>query len=339
MSRTHLVIGASGFLGSHVARALTADDENVRVLVRPTSSTRGIDDLDVDVRYGDVHDPESLRRAMNGVDVVYHCVVDARPWLRDPAPLYRTNVDGLRTTLDVAAGHGLHRFVHTSSICTLPIGASAVNEDTGPHNWLDRAGHYVRSRVEAEDLALSYAHDGRVPVVSMCVANTYGPGDHLPTPHGGFVKGAARGRQPWYVRGVAAETVDVRDAARALVLAGERGAVGERYAVAAEHLEMRRLLEVAAQSTGAPPPRYGIPVGLLSAGGLVGENIARLLRRDLRLTRTSIRLMHVMTPVDHTKATRDLGWHPRPVEQSIRDAAAFFTTRRTASVPDAQEQP
>lgn len=181
MSRTHLVIGASGFLGSHVARDLAERGEDVRVLTRQSSSTLGIDDLDVDRRIGDVHDADSIRRAMDGVDVVYHCVVDARPWLRDPAPLYRTNVEGLRAVLDVAVEHDLHRFVHTSSIGTLPIGETPVNEQSGPHNWLARAGHYIQSRVDGENLALSYAQHRNVPVVSMCVANTYGARDFLPT--------------------------------------------------------------------------------------------------------------------------------------------------------------
>ncbi|KRB76569.1 NAD-dependent dehydratase [Nocardioides sp. Root190] len=331
--RSHLVIGASGFLGSHVVRQLVEQGEQVRVLVRATSSTQGIDGLPVERHVGDVHDAESVRRAMAGVDVVHHCVVDARPWLRDPAPLYRTNVEGLRTVLDVAADHDLHRFVHTSSIGTLPIadratGAGPVTEQSGPHNWLERGGDYIRSRVQGEDLALSYAAGGRVPVVSMCVANTYGSGDFLPTPHGGFVKLAARGRQSWYVRGVGAEAVGVRDAARALVLAGERGAVGERYIVSERHLSMRDVLDTAADAAGVARPRTGIPVGVLAAGGFVGEQVARILRRDIRLTRTSIRLMHVMTPLDHGKATRELGWEPAPVHDAIREAAAFFTQRK-----------
>lgn len=330
MSRTHLVIGASGFLGSNVARQLVEDGRSVRLLTRATSSLRGIDDLDVDRRTGDVHDAESIREAMDGVDVVHHCVVDARPWLRDPSPLYRTNVQGLRTVLDVAAEYDLHRFVHTSSVGTMPVDDRVVDEATGPHNWLDRSGHYIQSRVDGENLALKYARVGRVPVVSMCVANTYGPGDFLPTPHGGFVKNAARGKQSWYASGVGAEVVGVRDAARALVLAGEHGTPGERYIVSDRFMEMREVLEVAAKATGADPPRLGIPVGVLAVGGLLGEHAARLLRKDIRLTRTCIRLMHIMTPLDHSKATRDLGWEPRPTEEAIRAAAVFFTTRRTA---------
>ena len=122
MAGTKLVIGASGFLGSHVAKQLIARGErDVRVLIRPTSSTCGIDGLPVDVRYGDIFDTEALRAAMDGCDVVYYCVVDARPWLRDPRPLWRTNVDGLRNVLEVASDADLYRFVFTSSIGTIGL--------------------------------------------------------------------------------------------------------------------------------------------------------------------------------------------------------------------------
>ncbi|MEQ6901559.1 NAD-dependent epimerase/dehydratase family protein [Nocardioides sp. YIM 152588] len=327
-SGRHLVIGASGFLGSHVVRRLAESGEDVRALVRTTSSTRGIDDLDVDLRYGDVHDAESVRAAMEGVDVVHHCVVDARPWLRDPSPMYRTNVEGVRTVLEVARDHDLRRFVFTSSIATLPIADRPVSETDTVHNWLDRGGHYVRSRVEAERVALGYARDHGVPVVAMLVANTYGPGDHLPTPHGGFLRAAVRGKAPAYVRGVATEVVDVRDAAQAYLLAADRGAAGERYIVAARWISSRDLLTLGAEHAGVPAPRWGIPRSVISAAGLIGEGVAAARGRDLRLTRTTARLMHVMTPLDHSRAVEELGWRPRPFEETVRDATDFFTSQR-----------
>src|SRR3954451_21871802 len=119
MSTTKLVIGASGFLGSHVTRQLVEAGENVRVMVRPTSSTRAIDDLDVEVRHGDIFDLDTLRAAMAHCAVVYYCVVDARPWLHDPTPMYRTNVEGLRNVLNAAVDAHLTRFVFTSSIGTI----------------------------------------------------------------------------------------------------------------------------------------------------------------------------------------------------------------------------
>ena len=182
MTGTKLVIGASGFLGSHVTKQLIADGESdVRVLIRTTSSTRGIDGLPVDIRYGDIFDTEALRSAMAGCDVVYYCVVDARPWLRDPAPMWRTNVDGLRNVLDVALDADLRRFVFTSSIGTIGRVDGGLADEGTAHNWLDVGGAYIRSRVAAEDMVRSYSADRGLPGVAMCVANTYGPGDFLPT--------------------------------------------------------------------------------------------------------------------------------------------------------------
>ncbi|MEV0358639.1 NAD-dependent epimerase/dehydratase family protein [Nocardia sp. NPDC050697] len=328
MSGSSLVVGASGFLGSQVTRALAERGERVRALVRPTSSLRALAGVDAEIVHGDIDDPESLRAAMAGCAVVYYCVVDARPWLRDPAPLYRTNVESLRTVLEVAAGAGLRRFVFTSSVATLPIGAAPVAEDAGPHNWQRRGGDYVRSRVLAEELVLEYAGERGLPAVAMCVANTYGPGDYQPTPHGSFVAMAARGKLPLYVRGAGAEVVDIRDAAEALILAAEHGRPGERYIVSAGWRGTRELHDLAARTTGAPPARYGIPRAVLPVAGLLGEFTARVARKDVRVTRVSMRLMHTMTPLDHGKAERELGWRPRPIEETVADAARFFTRPR-----------
>ncbi|MGI5218764.1 NAD-dependent epimerase/dehydratase family protein [Nocardia sp. CA-290969] len=331
-----LVIGASGFLGSHVTRHLVEQGERVRAMVRETSSLRALAGSDIELVTGSIEDPEALRAAMRGCDIVYYCVVDARPWLRDPTPLFRTNVTSLRTVLDVAVEAGLRRFVFTSSVATLPIGDGVLDESSGPHNWTRAGGAYVRARVEAEDLVLRYARERGLPAVAMCVANTYGEGDYLPTPHGAFIAAAARGKMPFYVRGAGAEVVGIRDAAHALVLAGERGRIGERYIVSAGYRTTRELLDLAASVTGAAPPKYGIPRKLLPVAGLLGELYAWITRRDIRVTRVTMRLMHIMTPLDHSKAERELGWRPRPIEDAIREAAVFFTTRRRRGTGSAE---
>ena len=179
MARTKLVIGASGFLGSHVTKQLVARGEDVRVMIRSTSSTQGIDGLPVDIHYGDIFDTDAVRAAMQGCDVVYYCVVDARAWLRDPGPLWRTNVEGLRNVLDVAVDADLYRFVFTSSIGTIGRSPDGLADEDTAHNWLDVGGDYIRSRVAAEDLVVRYCTEKGLPGVAMCVANTFGPGDWL----------------------------------------------------------------------------------------------------------------------------------------------------------------
>jgi dihydroflavonol-4-reductase len=324
-----LVIGASGFLGSHVTRQLVQRGDDVRVLLRTTSSTEAIDDLDVERQYGDVFDDDALRAAMVGVDDVFYCVVDTRAWLRDPAPLFRTNVEGLRHVLDAAVGADLRRFVFTSSIGTIGIrsdGSPASEEDA--MNWSDRGGGYIQSRVAAEHLVLSYASERGLPAVALCVANTYGPGDYAPTPHGGLLAAAAKGKMPVYVKNTASEVVGIEDAATALLLAAEKGRNGERYIVSERFTTASELYGAAAAAGGVAPPRFGIPLPVAYAAGYLGDVAAKVLRRDMELSSLSVRLMHVMSRMDHGKAERELGWQPEPVHDSIRKAAEFYLARR-----------
>jgi nucleoside-diphosphate-sugar epimerase len=197
INKGKLVIGASGFLGSHVTRRLVADGNDVRVMLRRTSSTRGIDDLAVERCYGDVFDDEALRSAMAGCDDVYYCVVAARMWLRDPAPLYRTNVEGLRHVLDAAVSADLHKFVFTSTAGTLAINDHRPVTEDDPHNW-SQGGAYIDARVLAENLVLQYARDEALPAVALCISTTYGPGDWQPTLHGSLIARVAAGRFPFH---------------------------------------------------------------------------------------------------------------------------------------------
>jgi nucleoside-diphosphate-sugar epimerase len=320
-----LVIGASGFLGSHVTRQLAAAGADVRVMLRRTSSTKGIDDLDVERCYGDVFDDEALRAAMAGCDVVYYCVVDARMWLRDPAPLFRTNVDGLRHVLDAALAADLKKFVFTSTAGALAISDGRVVTEDDPHNW-DQGGAYIEARVAAENLVLSYARDKGLPAVAMCISTTYGPRDWAPTPHGSMLALVANGRFPFYF-GYSSEVVGIEDAARAMLLAAERGRSGERYIVSDRYMSVRELHEIAATAVGRRPPRIGIPLAALRAGARVNDVMARLLRRDLPFAYAGIRMAELMSPLDHGKAERELGWRPEPVEDSIRKAALWFASR------------
>lgn len=322
-----LVLGASGFLGSHVTRQLVERGEKVRVMLRPSSSTRGIDDLPVQRFYGDIFDDAALKEAMHGCDVVFYCVVDARAYLRDPAPLYRTNVEGLRHVLDAAVNADLRRFVFTSTIGTIGLGTGGVvNEDT-PVDWGNRGGSYISSRIAAEKLVLDYSRDKALPAVALCVSNTYGARDWQPTPHGSLVAAAAAGKLPFYMRGMATEVVGIEDAARAMVLAADHGRVGERYIISERYLSYRELYETAAHAAGRSAPRWGIPGPVLKALGVLGGVAAAVTRRDLLLNPTTVRLVGIMAPMDHGKAVRELGWQPRDVHESIREAAEFFGQR------------
>jgi len=324
-----LVIGANGFLGSHVTRQLVADGHDVRAMVRPNAMTIGIDDLAVTRYHGDIWDNDTLREAMAGVDDVYYCVVDTRGWLRDPAPLFHTNVEGTRNVLDVAKDAGLRKFVFTSSYVT--VGRRRGHVATEDDVIVDRRlTPYVRSRVQAENLVLAYAKEHGLPAVAMGVSTTYGSGDWGRTPHGAIIAGAAFGKLPFVMGGIELEAVGVDDAARAMILAAEHGRVGERYLVSEKMISNAEVVRIAAEAAGVPAPTKSIPLPVSYALAAAGSIKAKLRGTDEQLSMGSLRLMRAEAPVDHGKAVRELGWQPRPVEESIREAARFWVSLRDA---------
>jgi dihydroflavonol-4-reductase len=324
-------MGASGNVGACVTRHLVADGADVRVLLRKTSSTKGIDGLDVERRYGDLFDRAAVAAAMEDREVVYYCVVDTRAELRDPAPLFRTNVEALRHVLDVAVGAGLQRFVFLSTIGTIAVGRNGetVDEDT-PFNWADQAGGYIESRRAAEDLVLSYVADHGLPGVVANVSNPYGPPDWQPR-QGMFVNLAAQGKLPFYVRDVGSEVVGIDDVAEALLLASQKGRIGQRYIISERYMSQRELVTIAADAVGARPPRWGLPMAVMYGLGWANDALGALLRRDFPMSRQSARLVELTSPASHAKASRELGWQPRPTEEFIRSAARTHVERSVSA--------
>lgn len=329
-TKPKLVIGANGFLGSHVTRQLVADGHQVRATVRERANTRSIDDLELTRFHGDVFDTAVLQKAMDGVDDVYYCVVDTRAWLRDTGPLFRTNVEGLRNVLDVAVAQpGLRRFIFTSTYATVGRrhGHVATEEDIVGTRGLSA---YVQSRVQAENLVMRYVAEAGLPAVAMCVSTTYGSGDWGRTPHGAFIAGTVFGKLPFTMEGIQLEVVGVTDAARAMILAAEHGRIGERYLISERMIPLKEVVRIAADEAGVPAPRRSIPVPVLYAMGALGSLRARFTGKDAELSLASVRMMRAEAPVDHSKAVRELGWQPRPVEESIREAARFWAAIRDA---------
>ncbi|TXS96169.1 NAD-dependent epimerase/dehydratase family protein [Parahaliea maris] len=320
-----LVVGANGYMGSQTTRQLVATGRKVRVLVRKNSNTASIDDLPVERCYGDVLDIGSLRAAMQGCGTVFYSVVDTRAWLTDPTPLYRCNVEGLRNAIEAATSCAIDRFVFTSSMATIgrKPGDTASEEDE--FNWWERAPHYIRSRVEAENLLLGACREHNLPGIALCVANTYGPEDYQPTPHGGLLWQAAKGRG--VALDCAAPTVDIRDAAAAALLAERFGATGERYIVANRFIGQVELYTMAASQLGRQAPRtIGLKMAYVMA--TISEWLAKLTgKKDVQLCRDSVFLSEVFGPLDNSKAIDDLGWEPRPIEDTVRDAIAWFGQR------------
>ena len=226
---TTLVTGATGFLGSHVARQLVTTGHSVRVLVRSTSNLQALDGLNAERVVGDLQDMMSLDRAMKGVRRVFHVAADYRLWTRNPSEIYATNVEGTRRLLEVAGQAGVERVVYTSTVATIAVSddPSALPSEETHATLSQMIGHYKRSKFQAELEAIKAAAAG-LPVVIVNPTAPVGPGDWKPTPTGRIILDFLNGKMPAYVD-TGLNLVAVEDAAAGHLLAAEKGRIGERY--------------------------------------------------------------------------------------------------------------
>ena len=322
-----LVTGASGFVGSHTVRQLVGAGRKVRVFLRKTSNQEALEGLPVDVFYGDVLDPDSLRRAMEGCSTVFHSVVDPRFWLTDPEPLFRHNVDGLVNAMDAALECDVKRFVFTSTMGTLGLNPDGPVTEEQVFNWYDKAPPYIRSRRQAEDRFVEYCRDKGLPGIALCISNTYGPEDYLPTPQGKMLWEVASGKLR-VIWDAAQPTVDIRDVAQACLLAETGGRIGERYIISNEFLSYRALFTMIAAEGGYGPP-WVLPVAVADTAVRLCDTLLKLLRRKDYLIRSdAVYLSMVFKELDNSKARRELNWEPRPMAQTVKDAVAWFTQRQ-----------
>ena len=325
-----LVIGASGFVGSHVVKALCAQQRPVRAMVRQNSNIAALEGLDCEICYGDVLEPDSLLQAMKNCTTVFYCVVDTRAWLDDTAPLFRCNVDGLRNAMEAALTHKIQRFIFTSSMATIGLNKNQKPKEQDAFNWHDSAPAYILSRVQAEDLLFDYCRTRQLPGIAMCVANTYGPGDVQPTPHGKLLWAAARGRMQMAL-GCGAPWVDIRDAADAMMLAETKGKIGERYIIAAGYVTQSELYEKAAALLDNKKPKV-MPMPVVYVIAWLSQTIGKLMgKKDIKLRVSSVKLAHIFAEMDNSKAKRELGWQTRSLDETLQDAVQWFSTKNQLS--------
>jgi dihydroflavonol-4-reductase len=318
-------MGASGFVGSHVVRHLVERGDTVRVWTRPSSATRPFEEFDVEHHTGELTDDAALRAAMDGVDGVHYCIVDARPSLRDYAPLWTTNVHGLRHALDAALATTVPKFVFCSTVGTIArVPKWQLANEELPHNWAHLGGEYIKARIAAEQLVLEYVTEHGLPAVVLNVSTPFGAPDYSGTPHGGVVAAAAMGKLPFVMPG-SMEFVGVQDVARAFLLAEEKGRAGERYIISERFIPWKDLIDVAASVGGVAPPTKQISARTLLIAGAIGDLKRPFSKKDPRLTKAAARLAHIQSATDHSKATRELGWEPAPTELAVKRAALFYT--------------
>jgi dihydroflavonol-4-reductase len=321
------VTGATGFLGSHVARVLAEQGAELRLLVRPTSDLRNLDGLNADHVTGDLRDATSIAKALAGCDVVFHVAADYRLWVRDPDAMYRSNVEGTRSLLEAARKQGVRRVVYTSSVATMGFTSDTnygnVADEESPVGIADMIGHYKRSKFMAEQVAIDAAKSG-VDVVIVNPTTPIGERDIKPTPTGRIVVDFLKRKFPAYVE-TGLNLVDATECARGHVQALEKGRPGERYILGGENLTLKQILDRLAGITNLPSPTVKVPYIVALAGGVFYEMVTgRLLGREPRTTIDAVRLARKMMFVSSAKAERELGWRTVPVDGALRRSVEWF---------------
>jgi len=327
---TTLVTGATGFLGSAVARALLDRGEAVRVLARKQSDRRNIDGLDVEVVEGDLNDPQSLRDAVRGCAALYHAAADYRLWAKNPDELYKTNVNATRALLLSAAQAGVTRIVYTSSVATLgrePSGRPA--DEQTPVTVDNMTGHYKRSKFLAEEDVNRMVRDEKVPVVIVNPSTIIGPRDIRPTPTGRMVEEAARGKIPAFVD-TGLNVVHVDDVATGHVQAFDHGQIGERYVLGGEDMMLREILEEIATLVGRAPPRIRLPRAAVLPIAYIAEFVAHMRnsRTEPLVTVDGIKMSKTFMFFSSDKARNTIGYSPRPAREALADAVAWLHTHK-----------
>jgi dihydroflavonol-4-reductase len=319
---TTLVTGATGFLGSHVARQLVARGGEVRVLMRASSTNRAIADLSLEYVTGDLRDPASLDRALKGVKRVFHVAADYRLWAKRSQDIYDSNVGGTKNLLDAAKRAGVEQLIYTSTVATI-----AVDRPQHPNEFTDAkleemVGHYKRSKWMAEKEALSASKNG-LPVIVAMPTTPVGPWDWKPTPTGKIILDFLNGKMPGYVE-TGLNFVGVEECAAGHLLIAEKGKVGERYLLGGENLTLKQMLDALAKITGLPAPKLKIPHGLALGVAYASTAFSRLIGREPGIPVEGVKIARHMMFVDCTRAQRELGFKAGPVAAALERAVRWY---------------
>jgi dihydroflavonol-4-reductase len=317
-----LVTGAAGFLGSHVTRQLVARGEEVRVLIRASSSNRAISDLPLEYVTGDLRDPASLERAMKGVRRVFHVAADYRLWAKRSQDIYDSNVGGTKNLLAAAKAAGVAQLIYTSTVATIAVDRLELPNEYTDSKLEEMIGHYKRSKWMAEQEALQAAKEG-LPVVVAMPTTPVGPWDWKPTPTGKIILDFLNGKMPGYVE-TGLNFVGVEECAAGHLLVAERGKVGERYLLGAENLTLKEMLDTLAKITSLPAPGMKIPHGVALGVAYVESTLSRLVGREPQIPVEGVKIAQHRMFVDCSRAQKELGFQPGSVAAALERAVRWY---------------
>jgi dihydroflavonol-4-reductase len=318
------VTGATGFVGSHVARALAEQGADLRLLVRPTSRTDNIADLRAEVVSGDLRDPESLKRAIAGSEFVFHVAADYRLWVRDPREMYRANVEGTRSVIEAAQQNGVRRVVYCSSVATMGFKETGqIVDESTPVALVDMIGDYKRSKFMAEQIALEAGRNG-ANVVVVNPTTPIGERDIKPTPTGRIIVDFLNRKFPAYVD-TGLNLADVTEVARGHLLAMEKAVPGQRYILGGENLTLKQILDKLAALTGLPSPKARVPHAVAMSFAVFDQFVTGTLRgKEPRATVDAVRMGRKKMFASSAKAETELSYRIVPVDNALERAVAWF---------------
>lgn len=319
-----LVTGASGFVGSAVARALIRSDFAVRALVRPTSSRANLAGLDVEIAVGDMRDPCAVARAMNGVRYLFHVAADYRLWSRNPQQIMATNCEGTRHLMQAALKAGVERIVYTSSVATIACAKDgAPADETMPLSEGYAIGAYKKSKIKAERIVEAMIAQDNLPAVIMHPTAPIGPRDLRPTPTGRIIIEAATGHMPAFVN-TGLNLVHVDDVANGHLAALHLGAPGDHFILGGQNVTLAELLTEIALICGRSPPRLRLPRALVYPFAFAAEAVAHVTEREPFLTVDGLRMSRHCMFFSSAKAERGLGYKARPYREGLIEALSWF---------------
>ncbi|MFA6280674.1 MAG: hopanoid-associated sugar epimerase [Bdellovibrionales bacterium] len=322
--KTAFITGATGFVGAAVARLLENQGFALRLLCRPHNDRRNLEGLtNYTIVEGDLTAPASYAKALEGCSVLFHVAADYRIWVPDEAAMNRINIDGTKALMLAAQKAGIPRIVYTSSVATLGIPKSGEGSEDTPVSLANMVGVYKRSKYLAEEVVRVLIRESALPAIIVNPSTPIGPRDIKPTPTGRIIIEAAAGRMPAFVD-TGLNIAHVDDVAMGHWLAFEKGQIGERYILGGENLAFGAILKIVAGLTGRKAPTLKLPRLPLFPMAYAAEFIARMTGKEPMLTVDGLKMSKKKMFFSSSKAKRELGYAPRPAQDAIADAVAWF---------------
>jgi dihydroflavonol-4-reductase len=321
-----LVTGAAGFIGSHVVRQLLDENVSVRALIRPGENTLNLDGLDIETMEGDILDPSRVKKAVAGVDAIFHLAAVYAIWMDDWRLIYEVNIQGSRNILWAALkSDHVDRVVYTSSISALGVERGQIlNNETTPFNQYHLGSHYVLTKYLSQQEALGFAANG-LDLVVVNPAFPFGPGDIGPTPTGKIIIDVLSGLNMTAFDG-GLNIVDVRDVARGHLLAAKKGRTGQCYILGNVNVTIMELMKMIYKAAGRNRsfiPR--VPLSVIKGGAAAMKIWSdRFTRKPPMSTPVDVAYVSNYLYFDNTRARKELGMEFRPMEDSLKDAIAWF---------------